>query len=87
MTACSTLFYLCCQAWCGSATIYLTVGVRGYLYLFPSLTTVFFLAQLFRPTPVGSALVLSLLHWCPKALKLFFVIPHQSLREKGAKLD
>ena len=21
MTACSTLFYLCCQAWCGSATL------------------------------------------------------------------
>ena len=26
MIACSTLFYLCYQAWCGTATTYLTVG-------------------------------------------------------------
>ena len=53
-----------------------------YLYLFPSLTTVFFLAQSFRPMLFGSALVLSLLHWCPKALKLSLMISPSILERK-----
>ena len=53
-----------------------------YLYLFSSLTTVFFLAQPFRPMAFGLTLVLSLLHWCPKALKLSLVISPSVLERK-----
>ena len=108
MIACSTLFYLCCQAWCDSAALearlcrraalprvrrgtamtYLTIGTLGGIFTSsllsqrssssPSLLDRCFLAQLlFSLSSIGAQKLLSFPLW----------FPHQSLREKGAKLD
>ena len=64
------------------------LGARGYLYPFlssPMALCLFFLTSA-RPKQSRSSLSLSLHCW-PQAPKQIHWFPHQSLREKGPKLD
>jgi hypothetical protein len=92
-------FISCWLAWCGSVTPKARLCCIAalahchdlsnhrdqgrYLYLSLTLTTVLFFAQPFRP--IKSNWVLSLLHWCPKALKLSLMIFPSILKRKRSQ--